>query len=126
MTERSPIDAFKDVLSGTARSIARDAEVEVGFTADAPHVAGKAIKVPTPGRNLPADQVALARGFADANALKLRYHSTKIHGASAPGEAVARAFSALSTWSWCARSSSAVRALFLALDLGSCGSAGAE
>ncbi|WP_156106075.1 hypothetical protein, partial [Sphingobium sp. ba1] len=47
MTERSPIDAFKDVLSGTARSIARDAEVEVGFTADAPHVAGKAIKVPT-------------------------------------------------------------------------------
>lgn len=91
MTERSPIDAFKDVLSGTARSIARDAEVEVNFTADAPHVAGKAIKVPMPGRNLPADQVALARGFADANALKLRYHSTKIHGASAPGEAVARA-----------------------------------
>ncbi|MFP5433109.1 MAG: cobaltochelatase CobT-related protein [Alphaproteobacteria bacterium] len=91
MTERSPIDAFKDVLSGTARSIARDAEVEVGFTADAPHVAGKAIKVPTPGRNLPADQVALARGFADANALKLRYHNAKIHGSSAPGEAVARA-----------------------------------
>lgn len=93
MTERSPIDAFKDVLSGTARSIARDAEVEVGFTADAPHVAGKAIKVPTPGRNLPADQVALARGFADANALKLRYHNAKIHGSSAPGEAVARACS---------------------------------
>ena len=91
MTERSPIDAFKDVLSGTARSIARDAEVEVNFTADAPHLAGKAIKVPTPSRTLPADQVALARGFADANALKLRYHSTKIHGASAPGEAVARA-----------------------------------
>ena len=69
----------------------RDAEVEVGFTADAPHLAGKAIKVPTPGRTLPADQVALARGFADAHALKLRHHSAKIHGASAPGEAVARA-----------------------------------
>ena len=91
MTERSPLDAFKDVLSGTARSIARDMEVEVGFTADAPHLAGKAIKVPTPARTLPADQVALARGFADANALKLRHHSAKIHAASAPGEAVARA-----------------------------------
>ena len=91
MTERSPLDAFKDVLSGTARSMARDAEVEVGFTADAPHLAGKAIKVPTPARTLPADQVALARGFADANALKLRHHSAKIHAASAPGEAVARA-----------------------------------
>lgn len=35
--------------------------------------------------------MALARGFADANALKLRHHSSKIHAASAPGEAVARA-----------------------------------
>ena len=91
MTERSPLDAFKDVLSGAARSIARDAEVEVGFTADAPHMAGKAIKVPTPGRNLPADQVALARGFADANALKLRHHNTKVHAAAAPADATARA-----------------------------------
>ena len=91
MTERSPLDAFKDVLSGAARSMARDAEVEVAFTADAPHLVGKAIKVPTPGRNLPADQVALARGFADASALKLRHHNPKVHATSAPGEAVARA-----------------------------------
>ena len=91
MADRSPLDAFKDVLSGAARSIARDAEVEVGFTADTPHMAGKAIKVPTPGRNLPADQVALARGFADANALKLRHHNAKVHGAAAPADATARA-----------------------------------
>ncbi|MFZ2995614.1 cobaltochelatase subunit CobT [Sphingobium sp.] len=91
MTERSALDAFKDVLSGTARSMARDMEVEVGFTADAPHMAGKAIKVPTPSRALPADQVALARGFADANALKLRHHNARVHAASAPGEPVSRA-----------------------------------
>ena len=89
MTERSPIDAFKDVLSGVARSIARDLEVEVGFTADTPHAVGKAIKVPTPARALPADQVALARGFADASALKLRYHDARVHASSAPGETVA-------------------------------------
>jgi cobaltochelatase CobT len=91
VTERSPLDAFKDVLSGVARSMARDAEVEVGFTADAPHMAGKAIKVPTPNRSLPAEQVALARGFADANALRLRHHDAKVHAAHAPAEAVARA-----------------------------------
>ena len=91
MTERSPIDAFKDVLSGAARSIARDMDVEGGFTADAPHAVGKAIKVPTPGRALPADQVALARGFADASALKLRHHDARVHASSAPGETVARA-----------------------------------
>ena len=91
MTARSPLDAFKDVLSGAARSMARDAEVEVGFTGDAPHMAGKSIKVPTPGRNLPADQVALARGFADANALRLRHHDARVHGSALPAEAVARA-----------------------------------
>ena len=76
---------------GVARSIARDLEVEVGFTADTPHAVGKAIKVPTPARALPADQVALARGFADASALKLRYHDAKVHASFAPGETVARA-----------------------------------
>ena len=91
MTDRSLLDAFKDVLSGAARSIARDAEVEVSFTADTPHMAGKAIKVPTPGRNLPTDQVALARGFADANALRLRHHNARIHNAAAPADATARA-----------------------------------
>ncbi len=91
MSERSPLDAFKEVLSGAARAMTRDAEVEVSFTADTPHMAGKAIKVPTPGRNLPADQVALARGFADANALKLRHHNARVHATAAPSEAVARA-----------------------------------
>ncbi len=91
MAERSPLDAFKDVLSGAARSIARDAEVEVGFTADTPHMAGKAIKVPTPARSLPADQVALARGFADANALRLRHHNGRLHTHAAPADATARA-----------------------------------
>jgi cobaltochelatase CobT len=91
MSERSPLDAFKDVLSGAARAMTRDAEVEVSFTADTPHMVGKAIKVPTPGRNLPADQVALARGFADANALKLRHHNARVHATAAPSDAVARA-----------------------------------
>jgi len=91
MSKAADLDTFKAVLSGTARAIARDAEVEAGFTADTPHIAGKAIKVPMPGRNLPMEQVALARGFADANALKLRHHNPALHTRSAPAEAIARA-----------------------------------
>lgn len=87
----TPLDAFKAILSGAARAIARDAEVEVAFTADTPHMSGKSIKVPTPPRNLPAEQVALARGVADANALKLRYHNAALHNRSAPADAIARA-----------------------------------
>ena len=87
MGNPTPLEAFKSVLSGAARSLARDAEVEVGFTAEAPHTAGKTIKVPTPGRQLPIDQVALARGVADAQALKLRHHNPALHNRSAPGDA---------------------------------------
>jgi cobaltochelatase CobT len=91
MAERSSLDRFKDVLAGASRAIAHDAEVELGFTADTPHLAGKQIKVPTPTRGLPADQVALARGFADSFALKLRHHDARLHGARAPAEVAARA-----------------------------------
>ena len=55
MTASSPLDDFKAALSSVARAVTRDAEVEVGFTADAPAQIGKAIKVPTPSRTLPAD-----------------------------------------------------------------------
>lgn len=90
MAERSPLDRFKDVLSGASRAVAQDAEVELGFTADTPHLAGKQIKVPAPTRALSSDQVALARGFADSFALKLRHHNPKLHAARAPSDAAAR------------------------------------
>ncbi|MET0360814.1 MAG: cobaltochelatase subunit CobT [Sphingobium sp.] len=91
MTSRSPIDDLKAVLAGAARAVARDAEAEVGFTADAPHMVGKTIKVPTPGRTLPVEQVAVARGFADSMALKLRHHDAGLHARRMPAEPAARA-----------------------------------
>jgi cobaltochelatase CobT len=91
MTAPSPLDDFKAALSGVARAVTRDAEVEVGFTADAPTIVGKAIKVPTPSRALPADQVAEARGFADGSALKLKHHNAAVHGKARPTEPIAAA-----------------------------------
>ena len=91
MSASSPLDDFKAALSSVARAVTRDPEVEVGFTADAPAQIGKAIKVPTPSRTLPADQVAEARGFADAYALRMKHHSEKLHAASRPAEPLAAA-----------------------------------
>ncbi len=91
MTTRPPLDDLKAVLAGTARAVAHDPDADVGFTADAPHMAGKTIKVPTPGRNLSPDQVALARGFADSMALKLRHHNAALHTRHMPAEPAARA-----------------------------------
>ena len=91
MAEQSPLDAFKSVLTGTARAMAREPEVELAFTADTPGQAGKNFRVPMPGRTLPADQVAEARGFADGMALRLRHHNDGLHARHRPSEATAGA-----------------------------------
>ncbi|HEY0412071.1 MAG TPA: cobaltochelatase subunit CobT [Allosphingosinicella sp.] len=87
----NPLEAFRQVLTGTARAIAREPEVELGFTAESPSASGKSVKVPMPGRTLPEREVAEARGFADSAALKLRHHNPALHGRGAPGDEVARA-----------------------------------
>ncbi|MEE4290036.1 MAG: cobaltochelatase subunit CobT, partial [Erythrobacter sp.] len=91
MAEESPLDRFKQALTGAARAIARDAEVEVAWSADVPGAAGNRFRVPLPGRDLPAEQVTEARGFADSFALKLRHHDAGLHAGSAPPEPIARA-----------------------------------
>ena len=91
MAERTPLDAFRQVLSGASRALAHEPEVELAFTADAPSASGKNIKVPMPGRALPAEQVAEARGFADGFALRLRHHDPVMHARGAPLQPVARA-----------------------------------
>ncbi|OYX64799.1 MAG: cobaltochelatase subunit CobT [Novosphingobium sp. 32-60-15] len=91
MADDSPLDRFRSVLTGTARAISLDPEVEVAWTADAPVQSGSSMRVPMPGRALPADQVAQARGHADSMALRLRHHNAALHGRHAPTEALARA-----------------------------------
>jgi cobaltochelatase CobT len=98
MTEQSPLDAFKSVLTGAARAVAQEPEIELAFTADLPTQTGKNFRVPMPGRLLPPDQVAEARGFADAMALKLRHHDANLHMGKRPADLVAGAvFDAVET-----------------------------
>src|ERR1700744_5657048 len=91
MAETNPLEAFRLALAGAARAIAHEPEVELGYSADAAIQSGKTVKVPMPGRTLPADQVAEARGAADAFALRLRLHDAALHNRTAPGEPIARA-----------------------------------
>ncbi len=98
MANKTPLEALRSVLTGTARAIAHEPEVELAYTADAPTQAGKNLRVPMPGRNLPPEQVAEARGFADGFALRLRHHDAVAHSRRAPEQPVARAvFDAVET-----------------------------
>ena len=91
MTEQTPLDRFRHALTGTARALAHEAEVEVAWTADVPAASGRNFRVPLPGRNLPEQQAREARGHADSFALKLRHHNEVVHSKGAPPEPVARA-----------------------------------
>ena len=91
MSDESPLDRFKNVLTGASRAVAHEPEVEIAWTADAPVANGNNFRLPMPGRNLPRDQAMEARGFADSFALKVRHHNEALHARHAPGEASARA-----------------------------------
>jgi len=87
----NPLETFRQVLAGAARAIAREPEVELAFSTEAPSAQGKSVKVPMPGRALPEREVAEARGFADAAALRLRHHNAALHARGAPADEIARA-----------------------------------
>ncbi|MCL6249516.1 cobaltochelatase subunit CobT [Altererythrobacter sp. KTW20L] len=91
MSQESPLDRFKLALTGAARAVGRDAETEVAWTAEAPGIQGKTIRVPMPPRALPMAQAIEARGFADSFALRQRHHNEALHARHAPAEADARA-----------------------------------
>jgi cobaltochelatase CobT len=91
MSDESPADRFKSVLTGASRAIAAEPEVEVNWTADAPSSTGPTFRVPMPGRTLPRAAAMQARGFADSFALKLRHHDERLHQRNAPLEPAARA-----------------------------------
>ena len=91
MADESPLDRFKQALTGAARAIAHEPEADVAWTADVPAMQGKAMRVPMPGRNLPADAAREARGFADSFALRLRHHNEAMHLRGMPAEPGARA-----------------------------------
>jgi len=98
MAADSPLEKFRNVLGGATRALSGERETELSFTGEAPRQDGRSVKVPTPSRSLPAEEVAEARGFADSFALRMRHHDNAMHLKAAPKEPVARAvFDAVET-----------------------------
>ncbi|HIQ19177.1 MAG TPA: cobaltochelatase subunit CobT [Novosphingobium capsulatum] len=91
MAGESPLDTFRSVLTGTARALSEQSDVEVAWTSDQASQTGHLMRVPMPGRALPEAQVAQARGAADSMALRLRLHNDRVHENGAPTELLARA-----------------------------------
>ena len=86
----NPADPFKKALTEATRAIAADADLEVAFTADPSGVAGERMRLPQVSRRMTRDEVRLARGTADALALRLRHHDERVHARYTPAGPVAR------------------------------------
>ena len=92
----TPIERFKRATAATLRAVSRDAELTVGFSGAQPgqppaqsEDKGE-VRLPLPSRDLPLEEVLLARGECDAAALRRRYHNDKVHNRTRPHEQVAR------------------------------------
>jgi cobaltochelatase CobT len=86
----NPAEALRHALACATRALAEEPEAELSFTADAPTVAGKSVKAPLPGRGFTERDIAEARGFADAAALRMRHHNPLLHRSGQPGDDIAR------------------------------------
>ncbi len=94
----SPADPFKKALAEATRAMAGERELTVAYSVDPPGCAAGAMRLPQVTRRLTRDEVMLARGTADAFALRLRYHDAGTHRRYAPeGETAAALFEAMET-----------------------------
>ena len=86
----NPADPFKKALSEATRALAEQHELNVTFTADPSGVAGDTMRLPQVSRRMTRDEVLMARGTADALAMKVRHHDPATHLRYTPAGPVAR------------------------------------
>jgi cobaltochelatase CobT len=82
--QESPVEPFKRALAHAARSLAETPDLEVVFSGEGPHLAGKRAVLPHPPRELSPADAARLRGLADQMALKLAHHDPMQHARARP------------------------------------------
>ncbi len=89
--KEGPIEPFKRALTATMKTIAQQEELAVTFGTEPPGLRGLRARLPLPSRELPANEVAEVRGFADAYALRLVHHDATINARLEPEGSNAKA-----------------------------------
>ena len=87
----NPADPFKKALAEATRVMADDRELNVTYTVDPSGVSGETMRLPQVTRRMARDEVLLARGVADALALRHKFHDAATHTHFAPPGEMARA-----------------------------------
>ncbi|MEM6465948.1 MAG: cobaltochelatase subunit CobT [Pseudomonadota bacterium] len=85
----NPAEPFKKALTEATRAMADDAEMAVSFTADPPGLTNDGARLPQVSRRMTRDEVLLARGTADAYALRRRFNDPQTFARYNPAGEVA-------------------------------------
>ncbi len=94
----NPAEPFKKALAEATRAMSGDAELQVAFSVDPPGLSNETMRLPQVTRRMTRDEVMLARGTADALALRRRFHSDATHRRYTPqGEVACELFEAMET-----------------------------
>ena len=94
----NPADPFKKALAEATKTLANNADLTVSYTVDPSGISGDAVRLPQVTRRMTTDEILLARGTADAYAMKLRFHNDVTHGKYSPqGEIASGLYEALET-----------------------------
>ena len=86
----NPADPFKKALAEATKVMADDAELSVTYTVDPSGISGETVRLPQVTRRMARDEVLLARGVADALALRHKFHDAGTHARYLPQGEMAR------------------------------------
>ncbi len=86
----NPADPFKKALAEATKVMANDPELTVSYTVDPSGMSGENMRLPQISRRMTREEVMLARGTADALALRHKYHDATTHSRYAPAGDLAR------------------------------------
>jgi len=86
----NPADPFKKALAEATKVLAEDSELNVTFTVDPPGLTNDQVRLPQVSRRMTKAEVLLARGTADAYAMRLKYHNESTAARYAPQGQMAR------------------------------------
>ncbi|WP_424989581.1 cobaltochelatase subunit CobT [Fluviibacterium sp. S390] len=86
----NPADPFKKALAEATRVLADDPDIGVSFSVDPSGMTDDNMRLPQVSRRMTKAEVLLARGTADAYAMKRRYHNAVTHARYTPEGQLAR------------------------------------
>jgi cobaltochelatase CobT len=86
----NPADPFKKALAEATKTMADDPELTVSYSVDPPALTGDTMRLPQVSRRMSRDEVLIARGTADAFALRRRHHNESVAAKYAPTGQMAR------------------------------------